>query len=199
MDIMFLLDGSGSMNTYEFNEMLNFVTKVVDSFNFTTTRVGVMQFSHWFDERSIYDQPYMQSDIQLGMFASNIQFKVALSAMRHHGYTSFTAHAIHKAIFIDLASSDRFTDLCTKKVIIVVIDGRSLDHSMLLTNANADRALGVTMYAVGVSNYWRQELQVIANGEVGKNDRVFTAPQFRSTPSSSPTPHPTYFDVDVIS
>uniref|UniRef100_H2YWR2 VWFA domain-containing protein n=1 Tax=Ciona savignyi TaxID=51511 RepID=H2YWR2_CIOSA len=91
---------------------------------------------------------------------------------------SFTAHAIHKAICIDLAFSDRFTDLCTKKVIIVVIDGRSLDHSMLLTNANAARALGVTMYAVGVSNYWRQELQVIANGEVGKNDRVFTAPNF---------------------
>nr|XP_018672214.2 uncharacterized protein LOC100175611 [Ciona intestinalis] len=178
LDIMFLLDGSGSMNTFEFQEMSKFVSRVVETFNLTTTRVGVMQFSHWFNERSIYDQPYMESEIPLGQFGSTIQFKVALSSMRHHGYTSFTAHAIHKAVFIDLASSNRFTDPCTRKVIVVIMDGRSLDKYMLSTNANAARVLGVTMYAVGVSNYSRQELQIIANGKIGDNDRVYTSPNF---------------------
>lgn len=47
-----------------------------------------------------------------------------MNQIEHHGFTTYTAAAIQKAIQIDLRSSDRFSSPCTKKVIFVITDGR---------------------------------------------------------------------------
>ena len=58
------------------------------------------------------------------VFSQFYILQMALETIQHHGYTTYTAHAIQKAILVDLQSSQRFTSTCTKKAIVVVTDGR---------------------------------------------------------------------------
>lgn len=51
IDLLFLLDGSGSVTTYDFGLMIGFVQDVVKGFDLENIRVGVMQYSHWYQGR----------------------------------------------------------------------------------------------------------------------------------------------------
>uniref|UniRef100_H2YC87 VWFA domain-containing protein n=1 Tax=Ciona savignyi TaxID=51511 RepID=H2YC87_CIOSA len=172
---MFLLDGSGSLNTLDFENSIDFVKQIVATFDLRKNKIGIMQFSHWFRNRVDARQDYLKTEIRLGQFASHIRFNLAADSIRHHGFTTYTAHAIDQAVRVDLATSDRFSNPCTKKAIVVITDGPATDSSLILAKANAARDRNVVLFAVGVRRYEITQLQEIANGVEGSNRRVYTS------------------------
>ncbi|XP_076821753.1 CUB and sushi domain-containing protein 1-like isoform X4 [Clavelina lepadiformis] len=173
MDLMFLIDGSGSIRLGEFPQVLEFVKQVAASLDLFYNRVGVMQYSHYYNNRPPSQQPFMETEIELGHCKNRICFERAVDQIQHHGYTTFTAHAIQKAVEIDLANSDRFNDSCTRKVIVVITDGRSTDYESLQRVCDEAREKGVILIPVGVRGFVAQELEVI-----GGNERIHTANDF---------------------
>ena len=58
----------------------------------------------------------------------------AADSIDHHGYTTFTARAIKYSIDYNFAASERFNDQCTRKVMIVITDGRRVWKSFSQSN-----------------------------------------------------------------
>jgi len=51
MDLIFLLDGSGSVGLEGFAKMTQFVKSVVAGIDLVTNKVGVIQYSHYYATR----------------------------------------------------------------------------------------------------------------------------------------------------
>ncbi|XP_072273136.1 integrin alpha-D-like [Pyxicephalus adspersus] len=49
LDVVFLIDGSGSIKKYEFILMLRFISRVMKAFQDTDTKFALMQYSHKFE------------------------------------------------------------------------------------------------------------------------------------------------------
>ncbi|XP_076821762.1 CUB and sushi domain-containing protein 1-like isoform X3 [Clavelina lepadiformis] len=173
MDLMFLLDGSASIRGQEFQQLLKFVKDVASSFHLADTRIGVMQYSHYYSNRLSSQQPFMETEIQLGQCTNQTCFERAVDQIQHHGFTTFTAHAIQKAVEVDLANSDRFNDDCIRKIIVIITDGRSTDRRSLRNVTDEARDKGVILIPVGVRDFIAQELEIIAG-----NEKIYTASDF---------------------
>jgi len=51
MDLIFLLDGSGSVGREGFAKMKQFMKSVVVGIDLVINKVGVIQYSHWYATR----------------------------------------------------------------------------------------------------------------------------------------------------
>ncbi|XP_066269384.1 alpha-tectorin-like [Branchiostoma lanceolatum] len=138
IDLMFVLDGSGSVTKPNFDLIKQFVKNVVQNFDIQpgTTHVGVLQYSTTVKEHfalNTYDRStnvlsaidriqYMQGGTYTG---------AALQYLAHNSFTiAKGGHPNHQ------------------NVAIVVTDGKSYDS--VRQPANELRKMGVTVYAVGV-------------------------------------------------
>uniref|UniRef100_H2XT35 VWFA domain-containing protein n=2 Tax=Ciona intestinalis TaxID=7719 RepID=H2XT35_CIOIN len=176
---MFLLDGSDSLNTIDFEYSINFVKQVSDTFNLNQTRIGIMQFSHWFSDREASRQEYLKTEIELGQYSSNAQFNLIAEKIRHHHRsTAYTAHAIEQAIMNDLAGSERFHDPCRKKAIVVVTGGSATDSSHLRSVANKASERQIVLIAVGVNKYSLIQLRQITQSRIDSTENVHVIQDF---------------------
>nr|XP_026694837.1 deleted in malignant brain tumors 1 protein isoform X2 [Ciona intestinalis] len=179
LDLMFLLDGSDSLNTIDFEYSINFVKQVSDTFNLNQTRIGIMQFSHWFSDREASRQEYLKTEIELGQYSSNAQFNLIAEKIRHHHRsTAYTAHAIEQAIMNDLAGSERFHDPCRKKAIVVVTGGSATDSSHLRSVANKASERQIVLIAVGVNKYSLIQLRQITQSRIDSTENVHVIQDF---------------------
>ena len=75
-DIVFVVDSSGSISSYDFDKVRSFIESVVDSFDISsdTVRVGLIQFS---------DDDYVEFD--LSEYSSKQAVKTAVEAIPYYG------------------------------------------------------------------------------------------------------------------
>lgn len=184
VDVMFLMDGSGSQNAAEFQKQKQFVTDVASNFDFLRYNVGVMQYSHWFQMSPLTSaaQTYFETHIPLGQSRNHEEFSTAMQAIELHGYTGYLGHAVEKAIMEDMTKSERFLDPCTKKAIVAITDGKASDPRYLLASHRQAAAFDIHMYAVGIDQFRRVELQLLVNGRRGANENIFVARKFNDLP-----------------
>nr|XP_026694941.1 CUB and sushi domain-containing protein 1 isoform X7 [Ciona intestinalis] len=182
-DLMFLLDSSGSVTSSDFQLAANFVKDFITGIDLTSFQVGVMQYSHYLLNRELDDQPYITTEINIGEYTEADPFKTAMDTIQPHGYTTYTAHAVLKAIRVDFPRSTRFNNSCTSKIIVLITDGSSSDSSMLRDAALEAKNLGVDIYAIGVGDANTQELVVLTRPESGTKDKIFQIDQYSSLPS----------------
>nr|XP_039268914.1 integrin alpha-D-like isoform X1 [Styela clava] len=183
MDVMFVMDGSRSVNVDQpdnFQMAKNWVRDVTSRLGLSANgkvSVGVVQYSHYYVHRQPDDQPNMVTEIKLGEYTNTEDFSKALDQIKLQGLTTFTAHALIKTVE-DFKTSPYYYDPMNKKILILITDGRSNDWYLLNKNAEILRSLNITCFAVGVKNAAVQELQVVA----ASDDRVFSVNDFNSLP-----------------
>ncbi|XP_077968680.1 collagen alpha-1(XXI) chain-like [Styela clava] len=79
MDLVFMLDGSGSITNVNWELMKSWVKLVAENYDLGgLTQIGVVQFSHWFSNENT--QPYLKTEIQLGKLKTKAQLKVKYSS-----------------------------------------------------------------------------------------------------------------------
>lgn len=163
-DIYFLIDGSGSIYPEDFEDMKNFMTKVVSVFQVgpNSVRFGVVQYS---------DNPRVEFTIN--MFNAQKTLKEAIKEIYQLGGGTQTGKALQsmKSLFAQ-AKSERPNKV--PQSLIVITDGESQDR---VTEAAADiRGDGITVYAIGVRNAVEEQLEDIA----GSKDKMFFVNNFDS-------------------
>ncbi|XP_008591417.1 PREDICTED: integrin alpha-X [Galeopterus variegatus] len=156
-DIVFLIDGSGSITFSDFAKMMNFVKAVMSQFQRPNTQFALMQFSHEFRIHFTFNT-FIHSSDPLGLLDSVRQLR---------GYTH-TATAIRMVIReLFRASSGARKD--ATRILIVITDGKKqgdrLDYTDVIPTAEA---AGVIRYAIGVGSafqatYSWKELNDIAS------------------------------------
>ncbi|CAH1252946.1 MATN1 [Branchiostoma lanceolatum] len=148
LDLMLVLDGSGSVGDADFAKTLQFAENVVNAFDIgpDATQVGVVQYS---DSNSM--------EFNLGAHADKPSTIAAVNNIVYQGGGTTTGDAL---TFVNNQANWRGDPV--PKVAIVVTDGKSTDD--VTAPAQALAAQGVAVYAIGVGNYDLPELQLIANG-----------------------------------
>jgi len=181
-DLAFLVDTSGSIrdknppdHSYDnFNIILNFITNILDRLplGFNDTRVAEVTFSTtaqvYFELNTFYN-------------ASRAQLYTAIRASPYQGSYTNTSGALRllRTDVFTLQNGDR-PDV--PNVCIIITDGLSnIDSNETIPEAVLDRASGVTIYSIGVTNQFNT---VELNGMASSDADVFVAPDYISLTTS---------------
>ncbi|XP_035578375.1 integrin alpha-D-like isoform X3 [Zalophus californianus] len=175
MDIVFLIDGSGSIVQSDFKQMKDFVRAVMGQFEGTNTLFSLIQYSNHLKIHFTFTQFQSSSSPQ-----SLVDPIVQLDGL------TFTATGILKVVK-ELFHSKNGARKSAKKILIVITDGQKyrdpLEYSDVIPQA--ERA-GIIRYAIGVGKAFqeptaRQELNTI--GSVPSQDHVFRVDNFAALSS----------------
>ncbi|XP_034041180.1 collagen alpha-1(XXI) chain [Thalassophryne amazonica] len=151
-DLVFILDGSWSVEDVNFEIVKRWLVNITTSFNIGQkfTQVGVVQYS---------DDPVLE--IPLGKFLSNNDLIAAMESIEYMGGNTRTGAAIKFATEKLFDLSER-SSTGVSRIAVVLTDGKSQDE--VLKAAEVARKKGVILFAIGVGSETEQsELRDIAN------------------------------------
>ncbi|KTF84600.1 hypothetical protein cypCar_00011151 [Cyprinus carpio] len=152
-DLVFILDTSSSVGKENFEKIRQWVANLVESFDVGAekTRVAVVRYS---------DRP--TTEFNLGRYKTLEEVKRAAGNIRYLGGNTKTGDAISfttNNIFTERAGA-RPASKGIQKVAILLTDGRSQDF--VLEPSTAAAASGIRLFAVGIGEALREELEEIA-------------------------------------
>ncbi|GMS91049.1 hypothetical protein PENTCL1PPCAC_13224, partial [Pristionchus entomophagus] len=138
VDIVLLLDGSGSVGDDSFASTINFALLFARRLNISDegARLGVAQFS---DE--------VRTEIELGQFNEPRQLEAAIERMSYAGGATLTGRALDHTLqhaFVGARGGN------VPKIVVVLTDAQSQDSVLL--PAQRLRDANITVYAIGVTN-----------------------------------------------
>uniref|UniRef100_A0A8C5F571 Collagen alpha-1(XXI) chain n=1 Tax=Gadus morhua TaxID=8049 RepID=A0A8C5F571_GADMO len=151
-DLVFILDGSWSVEDVNFDIVKRWLVNITTSFNIGQkfVQVGVVQYS---------DDPVLQ--IPLGKHLSNKEVITAMESIEYMGGNTRTGTAIQFATDKLFGLSER-GPRGIARIAVVLTDGRSQDT--VLQAAEAARKKGIILFAIGVGSETEvSELRDIAN------------------------------------
>ncbi|XP_023416674.2 integrin alpha-D [Cavia porcellus] len=170
MDIAFLIDGSGSIDQSDFNQMKGFVKAVMDQFKDTNTLFSLMQYSNILKIHFTFTQ-----------FQSNPSPQSLVKPIVQLKGLTFTATGILEVVK-ELFHSKNGARNSAKKILIVITDGQKYKDPLKYSDVipQAEKA-GVIRYAIGVGDAFqepaaRQELNMI--GSKPSKNYVFKVDNF---------------------
>lgn len=151
-DIIFLVDGSGSINNNDFEKMKKFMNTIVSS---STTgkngvQFGVVQFS---------TSPNLE--FTLNEFTDKLKMQKAINNTNQLGGGTMTGHAL--SVLSEYFDQGRGGRPDTPQILIVITDGESQDA--VAQPAQALRDKSITIYAIGVINANSTQLLEISGAQ----------------------------------
>ncbi|XP_068103385.1 integrin alpha-D-like [Hyperolius riggenbachi] len=168
LDIVFLIDGSGSVALSDFGKTLTFVSAVMSSFRGTDAQFALMQYSATFE-----------THFDFSKFSSASDKSVLTKGIKRLGSITRTATAIYKVV-TELFVSNRGSRVKARKLLIVITDGVTFgDNRNLKESADEAKRRGIICFAIGVGNAFSdppayEELQTIASS----SDHIFKVTDF---------------------
>jgi uncharacterized protein YegL len=151
LDLVFVVDGSGSIGQRHFNQMKDYLSSVVDSLNVATTRVGVVQFSN-----------RVQTEIYLNDYSDKDELKDAISGITWMKGSTYIGKALEYTDDEVLTQRHGMREHASQ-VVVLFTDGYSADDGA--TPAEALRSQGIQVFVVGITNgVDESQLERIAGG-----------------------------------
>ncbi|KAM5152718.1 integrin alpha-D-like [Mantella aurantiaca] len=157
LDIVFLIDGSASVDQSNFNKMLEFVSHVISFFNETDTEFALIQYSIKFQKHFGFRRFCSQSDFHL---LEDISYQ--------GGKMTYTFSGIRFAIQ-ELFIPQRRSRNKSQQVLIVITDGISSDNKTHSKESiSMANSLGIKRISIGVGENFKsgdpfEELKTISS------------------------------------
>ncbi|XP_006883460.1 PREDICTED: collagen alpha-5(VI) chain [Elephantulus edwardii] len=152
-DIYFLIDGSGSIKTEQFQEIKEFMAEVTEMFSIgpDRVRVGAVQYSY---KNTV--------EFRISTYDNEVDLRKAIFNIKQQGGDTKTGAALDFMLpIIKEGRGSRPTTV--PSYLIVLTDGQASDS--VLVPAETLRAAGAIIHAVGIGNAVDKELQEIAGGK----------------------------------
>lgn len=160
-DIIFLVDGSGSIDPEDFSKMKKFMNTIISKsiIGKDSVQVGVVQFSS-----------LSKAEFALKQFSDKYEMQQAVNDIQQLGAGTMTGDALYfVSEYFDPPQGGRPG---TPQILIVITDGESQDAVDL--HAQALRDKGITIYSIGVLNANSTQLREIS----GTQDNVYLERDF---------------------
>ncbi|XP_033758115.1 uncharacterized protein LOC117340464 [Pecten maximus] len=164
IDVVFIIDESGSVGSTNFNKTLNFLSEVVDNLNIgpSTVHVGLVKFSS-----------FATLEFYLGTHSTKTSLKSAiLNTAYRSGGTSIGAGIQHadKYVFPEIYGGRKDAT----KIAILVTDGVSSSASFTKQAADAAKDNHIRIFAVGIGRINIVELNYAASDPACTHVSVLT-------------------------
>nr|XP_005315070.2 integrin alpha-D-like [Chrysemys picta bellii] len=168
-DIVFLIDGSGSIGYRDFGTMKTFVIEVIRRFRGTDTLFALMQFSSTFKEH--FDFNKFKSTRDIDSLVGQVE------QLRGATYTPTAIQKVVRELFI----SQKGSRDGAARILIVVTDGMKNDYLQYSDVIPEAERAGIIRYAIGVGRAFSQysaqrELHEIASNPT--NEHIFQVNDF---------------------
>ncbi|XP_019643190.1 PREDICTED: matrilin-2-like [Branchiostoma belcheri] len=164
-DIMFVLDGSGSISAEDFGRAKTFISQVVDAFDIAAdfTRVGLVQFGSLFRE-----------EFALNAYSDKTSLQQAISNIDQIGGGTLIGQVIHYLIGTSFTEAKGARPLSEgiPRIAVFITDGAANDNpdTVLPQAISALQASTIIPFSIGVGNDVNAD-QLLA--VAGDSDRVF--------------------------
>ncbi|XP_058250247.1 collagen alpha-6(VI) chain-like isoform X1 [Hemibagrus wyckioides] len=148
-DVIFLVDGSGSIDPVDFSKMKKFMNTIISKsvIGKDSVQVGVVQFSS-----------HSNAEFSLNRFYDKFEMQQAINDMQQLDRGTMTGDALHfVSKYFDSPEGGRPS---TPQILIVITDGESQDA--VAQPAQALRNKGITIYSIGVRNANSTQLREIS-------------------------------------
>ncbi|XP_037701037.1 collagen alpha-4(VI) chain-like [Choloepus didactylus] len=162
-DIIFLIDGSESISSNDFEKMKGFIERMVNISNIGAdeVQIGLLQFS---------STP--QEEFRLNQYSSKEDIRRAVSAVRQMYAGTMTGQALRFTLpYFDSSRGGRPS---VHQYLIVITDGVAQDNVAIPAKALRDR--NIIIFAIGVGEAKNSQLLEIT----GNQDNVYYEEQFES-------------------
>ncbi|XP_078391912.1 collagen alpha-6(VI) chain-like [Cetorhinus maximus] len=166
-DFVFVIDGAQSISSAQFNIMKSFMTGLVNGSDVAADKVqfGAVLYG---------DSP--QTAFQLDQFTKKDDIYNAIYGMNPVGGYTYTAKALNYAKGLFDPTRGGRKQLGVPQILLLLTVGKATDKQQLNSAAEAIRASGINIYAIGVANANKNELLQIAGSQ--ENTRYF--PEFET-------------------
>uniref|UniRef100_A0A1I7SU22 ZP domain-containing protein n=1 Tax=Bursaphelenchus xylophilus TaxID=6326 RepID=A0A1I7SU22_BURXY len=153
VDLMFILDGSGSVGGPTFDRQLEVLNRIIDVAEIgpQDVQISVMQYSTY----TYVEFPFKQ-------YTNRDTIKEVVGKLKHRSGTTKTGKALEKAltVFASKSSGSRFGQKGVKQLAVIVCDGHS--HDDPLKPALKLRNAGIEVITLGVGPHInKEELELI--------------------------------------
>ena len=172
-DIVFVIDSSGSVGSFHFQQALNFTADLASEFRIGPdfTHIGVITYT---------SSVITSQQIELDRFYDASELSAAIRNIRYTGGGTATGGAIQYATDTLFSTSNGARDDGRSRVGIVLTDGRSGDD--VIEPSNAAHNASINLIAIGIGTGINEdELLAIA----GSRDQVYLVDAFVDLPSFS--------------
>nr|XP_012622379.1 collagen alpha-4(VI) chain-like [Microcebus murinus] len=162
-DIIFLIDGSESISSQEFDKMKEFMEKIVNRSNIGADKIqiGLLQFS---------STP--QEEFRLNQYSSREDICIAISKVQQMNEGTCTGRALN--FTLPFFYSSRGGRPSVHQYLIVITDGAAHDNVAIPAKALRDKK--ITIFAIGVGQAQISQLLEITNDR----DKVYHEQNFES-------------------
>ena len=157
VDLVFVLDGSGSVGQENFERTKSFVANVSDAFEIGAdqTRVGVIKYSS-----------SATVEFHLNAYTSKTLLNQAIRNITYNGGGTQTVAALNlmqsQSFLVENGARPEFN--AVSRAAVVITEGRSQGAAAVAVPADLAREKGITIFAIGVTdNVNMDELNAIAN------------------------------------
>ncbi|XP_038132208.1 collagen alpha-6(VI) chain-like, partial [Cyprinodon tularosa] len=168
LDLVFLLDRSGSINTTQHKIMKDFTGDLVENLQIgeKTVHVGLAQFSENFQDEFYLNRYYDKQDI-----ANHIR------QVRYLGGSTYLGKALNSVK--DYFSPSRGSRDTVPKTLVVFSDGNSYDDVEDVSNEIRNRKIADDVIAIAIGDYYDTELLQIT----GDPRKIFKVGNIENLPS----------------
>lgn len=162
-DVIFLIDGSESISSKDFEKMKEFMKRMVNQSNIGAgeIRIGLLQFS---------STP--QEEFRLNQYSSKVDIHKAISNVQQMNDGTYTGKALNFTLpFFDSSRGGRPS---VYQYLIVITDGVARDNVAIPAKALRDK--NIIIFAIGVGEAKNSQLLEITNDQ----DKVYYEENFES-------------------
>ena len=156
LDIIFVMDASGSIHSSNFQTMKTFVHDIVNSFDIglDRVRVGVMSYGYSYTFH-----------FYLNTYSSKSSVLSAINSLPYSGGGTDTAGALNAVRTIGFTTSYGARPISSgiPRIAIVITDGKSNSYSATVSAANSMHNAGIIGFAIGIAGANLNELNAIAS------------------------------------
>lgn len=151
-DIIFLMDGSESISSKDFEKMKDFMKRMVNQSNIGADeiRIGLLQFS---------SNP--QEEFRLNQYSSKVDIHRAISNVKQISDGTYTGKALR--FTLPFFGSSRGGRPSVPQYLIVITDG--VAHDNVAVPAQALRDINIIIFAIGVGEAKNAQLLEITNDQ----------------------------------
>ncbi|CAM4593692.1 collagen alpha-6(VI) chain [Lepidochelys kempii] len=163
-DLVFLIDGSNSIQPDNFTRMKNFLNDIIDQIDYEhNVEIGIAQYSDGY-----------KRELSLGAFQSKSELNIQIQNIKQMtGTRTLIGAALRKVKEFFAPARSRRVTRNVQPVLLVVTDGKSFDD--VAEPAEDLRREGVHVYAIGVGDIDHSQLMQIA----GVSERKYTVHDFK--------------------
>ncbi|XP_066540108.1 collagen alpha-6(VI) chain [Hoplias malabaricus] len=166
-DVVFLVDGSGSIRNEDFESMKFFMTSVVNSTNFG---------QHYVHFCVILYSENPELKFPLNQYHTKREIQEAIRSLTPPGGNTYTAKALSFSVPYFKPDQGGRGDKRVPQIMFVITDGEATDPQDLSKSSQELHALGINIYGIGVKNAKRAELETITNDK----EKVFEVDDFEA-------------------